>query len=215
MNNEQLLMRRDALILAGGKSSRMGQDKALLLFNDTPFLLHVDRVAQHCCNSVYIIAPWPDKYRDIVPRDRSFLLESPIGEGSLVAFYQGLQQIDTKNDWLLLLACDLPLLDPEIVLNWCNNLQHISPEILACVPKNGDRWEPLCGFYRPEILPHLKEYIDRGDRAFQTFLNTLPVSEISVSDREKQMLWNCNTPEDLNQINSKCKIQNSKRQDKI
>lgn len=180
----------------------MGRDKALLSFQNMSFLQRVDRVAKQCCNSVYIITPWPEKYRNLVPDESHFLLESFPREGSLIALYQGLQQIETTGDWLLLLACDLPLLDAKILLDWCEKLQHLPPKILACVPKNGDRWEPLCGFYRPQILPHLKSYINCGDRSFQKFLKTVPLDDIFVSDREKKMLWNCNTPEDLKKLDS-------------
>ena len=199
-------MRQNALILAGGNSSRMGQDKALLIWNNTPFLQKIYHLAEQCCNSVYILTPWPERYRDIIPDEGRFLLESSHQEGSLFAFYQGLQQIevqlDTMTDWILLLACDLPLLEVEILQNWCKKLPHLSSNFLACVPKNGDRWEPLCSFYRLNTLPHLQDFIDRGERSFQKFLKTIPVREIILSDREKQMLWNCNTPEDLEQIQS-------------
>ncbi|MBP0019008.1 MAG: molybdenum cofactor guanylyltransferase [Cyanobacteria bacterium SBLK] len=192
----------NALILAGGQSSRMGRDKALLSFQNTHFLQRIYRIAEQCCNSVYILTPWPERYCNILPDERSFLSESSPGEGSLIALYQGLQQIEMTGDWLLLLACDLPLLDAEILLSWYKNLQYLPLEILACIPKNGDRWEPLCGFYHSQILPDLENYIDRGDRSFQKFLTTIPVSEIILSDREKKMLWNCNTPEDLKYLDS-------------
>ncbi|MEM9543073.1 MAG: molybdenum cofactor guanylyltransferase [Cyanobacteria bacterium P01_E01_bin.42] len=192
----------NALILAGGKSSRMGRDKALLSFQNTPFLQRVDRIARQCCSEVYILTPRPTKYREFVSEESYFLLESSPGEGTLAAFCQGLQQIKTTRDWLLLLACDLPLLDAEILQNWGEQLQHLPLEILACIPKDNDRWQPLCGFYRPQILPHMQHYLDGGDRAFQKFFKTIPVKEIVLGDREKQMLWNCNTPEDLQHIES-------------
>jgi molybdopterin-guanine dinucleotide biosynthesis protein A len=198
--SKQILL--NALILAGGKSSRMGQDKALMLFDRKPFLQQIDRIAQQCCDSVYILTPWPERYRDLIPDESNFLLESSQGEGSLFAFCQGLQQLEKTMDWLLLLACDLPLLEAEILLNWCENLPQISSDILAVVPKNCDRWEPLCGFYRPEILPHLEDFIDRGGRSFQKFLATVSTQAIVVSDREQKMLWNCNTPDDFKQISS-------------
>lgn len=193
----------NALILAGGQSSRMGQDKALLLVNGIPFIQQIYHIAEQCCESVYLISPWPERYYSILGNNSKihFLAESTTGEGSLVAFLQGLKQIEKQTDWLLLLACDLPLLNPEILLNWCENLQDISPDILACVPKNNNFWEPLCGFYRPEIIPNLEDFINCGGRSFQTFLETVSTCAIALGNREQKMLLNCNTPDDLQRIN--------------
>jgi molybdenum cofactor guanylyltransferase len=185
-----------ALILAGGKSSRMGQDKALIPWDGTPLLQRVFQVASQWCQPVYIITPWPDRYQDILtPETYQFLVESNPGQGPLVALAQGLAEIPA--DWVLLLACDLPLLQVEIIQNWIDQLNEIPNSVLAMVPKQADLWQPTCGFYRREALPELQKFIHQGGRSFQTWLEQIPVQALAVNQQSSDMLFNCNTPMDL------------------
>ena len=151
------------IILAGGKSSRMGQDKALIPWQNIPMLKRVYKVANKCTEKVYIITSWPQKYQSILPTECEWLTELKT-EGPLVALAQGLTQINSN--WILLLGCDLPLLNSDIIQTWVSELNQLSPEILALVPKKSQGWEPLCAFYRQEIKIELEKNIYRGDRSF-------------------------------------------------
>lgn len=194
MNNQPLII--NALILAGGQSSRMGQDKALLPWDGVPLLKRVCQVAAACCQQVYILTPWPQRYQEVIAiGECEFLLESNPGQGPLVALAQGLEQISA--DWVLLLACDLPILRTDTLQHWKNGLNQQPANILALVPRQVDRWEPLCGFYRRDVLPLLQQFIQRGGRSFQTWLDEVPVQPLPVGEIEAEMLWNCNTPKDM------------------
>lgn len=184
-----------ALILAGGKSSRMGRDKALIDYQGKPLLTRVCQVAAGCCSSVYVLTSWPVRYQNIVSEQVHFLPESEPGQGPLVALADGLTQIDAE--WVLLLACDLPQLQPEILQNWLTQLTEVSQSILAVVPSQESGWEPLCGFYRQAALTELKRFIQQGGRSFQTWLTQVPVQALSLEGTTMKMLFNCNTPEDL------------------
>lgn len=184
-----------AVILAGGKSSRMGEDKALILWDGTPLLQRVCKVAAECCHSVYLLTPWPDRYPAIFTGKSKFLLESNPGRGPLVGLAEGLAQISA--DWVLLLACDLPLLDPTIINSWVSQLSQLPDDVLAFVPKQGELWQPLCAFYRHQALPELQKFIQQGGRSFQSWLERVPVQAITVTEQCRDMLWNCNTPADL------------------
>jgi molybdopterin-guanine dinucleotide biosynthesis protein A len=187
-----------ALVLAGGQSSRMGRDKALILWHGQPMLQRVCQVAADCCQLVYIFTSRPDRYQDQISGDYQWLMESNPGNGPLMALSQALDQIDTE--WILLLACDLPELDRGILQQWSEQLSDLSPDILAVVPQSGDRWEPMCGFYRKTVQPTLEAFIQEGGRSFQGWFKQIPVQSIPVSQSESQMLKNCNTPEDLAQL---------------
>jgi len=184
-----------SLILAGGKSSRMGEDKALLPWDGIPLLTRVCQVANECSQQVYILTPWPDKYHQIIPANCQFILESNPGQGPLVGLAQGIGEISAE--WVLLLACDLPLLQASILQNWIANLTQISPYIIAIVPHQEVGWEPMCAFYRHSALPYLQEFVQQGGRSFQNWLPFIPVQPITVSEESKYMLWNCNTPTDM------------------
>jgi molybdopterin-guanine dinucleotide biosynthesis protein A len=187
-----------ALILAGGKSSRMGQDKALIPWDGTPLLRRVCDVALSCCSSVYILTPHPDCYRSIVPSECHFLLEANPGQGPLVALANGLEQLPAAN-WVWLLACDLPRLQVSVVQGWIARLADVPTATLAVVPyrKDINSFEPLCGFYRPEIKTDLKAFQQTGKRSFQSFLRHSAVCPLPLSEAEILTLWNCNSPADL------------------
>jgi len=183
------------LILAGGKSSRMGQDKALVLYQGIPMLQRVYQVAAACSQQVYVLTPWRERYQHILPRNCQYLSETHPGEGAMLGLKQGLTEI--TNHWVLLLACDLPLLNVEIIQNWIAQLEQVPPSIMAVVPKQSDYWEPMCAFYRPQIRDNLANFLQKGDRSFQTWLNSIPVKPLPVDSLVSSMLHNCNTPWDL------------------
>lgn len=188
-----------AIILAGGKSSRMGQDKAMIPVDGAPLLLRVYQVAVACADSVYIVTPWQERYEDLLPVGCQFIREAPYkGEdanGPLVGFAQALAFVNVENEWVLLLACDLPNLQVEVLQGWIEGLENSSREAIAVLAKNEKGWEPLCGFYRKSCLLGLNKYISEGGRSFQHWLdqNTVDV----LPDSSTDMFFNCNTPEDL------------------
>ena len=202
MSEERSQTTLAAIILAGCKSTRMGRDKALLIIKDRPLLTHVCTVAQNCLDRVYIVTPWVTKYRNLVPAYVRFIEETIIlaNEESncpLIGFYQGLQQIDAE--WILLLACDLPLLNSEAIEQWCEQLTEVSEAEIALLPRDAKGWQPLCGFYRRSCSTELKTYLDNGGKSFQNWLARYPVRELKLSDRS--VLFNCNTWEDWLLVN--------------
>ncbi|PSF32951.1 molybdenum cofactor guanylyltransferase [Aphanothece hegewaldii CCALA 016] len=183
----------NAIILAGGQSSRMGKDKALLLIDGIPLLQKIYTVASDCTQNVYVISPWIEQYTSILPQSCHFIRENTPTHGPLVAFFLALNHVES--DWILLLACDLPLLTSEIVQQWANSLPGVPETAIAYLPKQDDLWHPLCGFYRRCCLASLEYFIKKGGRSFQGWLNQSTVQQILVSD--PRVLLNCNTPQDL------------------
>ncbi len=190
-----------AIVLAGGQSSRMGQDKALIALQGVPLLRQVCEIALSCTREVCVITPWPERYQAILPDACRTIREVSLpGEtephGPLIGFAQGLAQVET--DWVLLLACDLPQLQVEVLQHWVTELEKTAEEAIALLPRQTKGWEPLCGFYRRQCLPRLTEFIKEGGRSFQRWLAQHPVQELPVSD--SQLLFNCNTPADLERL---------------
>ena len=185
------------IILARQKSSRMGQDKALISLQGVPLLKRIATIAQESTSQVYIITPWIESYQSLIPPGCSLILEETPGEGPLVGFFQALTHIET--DWVLLLACDLPNLTQIELERWVKCLRNVSENAIAFLPRNSQGWEPLSGFYRYLCLNSLERFIKLGGRSFQKWLTQEFVEELMVSD--PQILFNCNTPEDLQLIN--------------
>ena len=197
-----------SIVLAGGMSSRMGQDKALLTVGGVPLLRIVCDVASALCERVYVVTPWTERYQHLLPSECQFIHEvrragdngdkKKISNSPLVGFAQGLAHVRT--DWVLLLACDLPRLQVEVLRDWVTQLNSVDNDAIALLTRHAKGWDPLCGFYRRTCLPALTQYIDRGGRSFQQWLAQHSVQVLPLSNA--QMLFNCNTPADYKEISA-------------
>jgi molybdopterin-guanine dinucleotide biosynthesis protein A len=194
-----------AIVLAGGQSSRMGTDKALVEIEGQPMLLRVCEVAFSCTPWVYVVSGWNHRYQPILDDRVKFVQEVSLVKdiyphGPLVGFAQGLQQV--KTDWVLLLACDMPCLSPEELYRWMQELPHLSLDTRVALARNRKGWwEPMCGFYRRDCQSSLDAFIQSGGRSFQRWLESQKVYELRAHDPE--MLFNCNTPADVERVESR------------
>ncbi|MEP1076494.1 molybdenum cofactor guanylyltransferase [Leptolyngbya sp. PL-A3] len=200
------------LILAGGRSSRMGQDKAQLPVHGIPLLRRVYEVAAAVSSTVAVVTPWPKRYQPLLPKSCRFIQEPLPAEGDkppgpLVGLLRGLEWLQDESSeifsttgdaasspWILLLACDLPRLNLETLQAGTTQLTAIPPDVLAFVPQSSEGWEPLCAFYRQDCLIALTTFVQRGGRSFQGWLGEVTVQPWNLGDR--QVLFNCNTVED-------------------
>jgi len=180
------------IILAGGKSSRMGKNKGLLDINGQPLLTKIYHIAQELTEEVYIVTSYPEEYRSSLPVECNFMIESSPFQGSLIAFAEALNYV--KADWILLLACDLPFLNGKEIKSWLNYLPHVKENAIAFLPKNNHIWECLCGFYRYRCQDSLRKSIQQGNKSFQKWLNHELVEELTIEN--KTIFFNCNSPED-------------------
>ncbi|PSN11752.1 molybdenum cofactor guanylyltransferase [filamentous cyanobacterium CCT1] len=195
-----------AVVLAGGRSSRMGHDKALISLGTETLIQRTCRVAIACADAVYVVTPWGDRYRSLLSPEVQFIVERPdpseTCQGPLVALAQALtwlrSQPEHNPEWVLVLACDMPNLSAAALSTWRSELASISLPYLAYLPQRQHRWEPLCGFYRTAALESLRQYaIASQKRSLQGWLNQHPVMPIPLVD--EALLANLNTPAELQQ----------------
>jgi len=108
------------IALSGGKSSRMGRDKALLEINGETLLLRTCQTALGVADSVYVVARSQKQYQEAIAQNlpHCYLVLDQQFDGALVGFWQGIREIASPVDWILLLACDLPNLQGDILQIW-------------------------------------------------------------------------------------------------
>ena len=204
------------MILAGGRSTRMGRDKATIEIAGVPLIRQIHDAIAACRDVVdatiddrgmptdvtapsleryiYVVTPWAQTYRSLLPTTCQFIPEQQPHSGPLIGFSQGLAAIEST--WILLLACDLPNLTTPVIQTWIDGLPSVPAQSIAYLPRHPQKgWEPLCGFYRQSCQRLLSEYIAGGGRSFQGWLQQHLVTELLVSDA--RALLNCNTPADL------------------
>lgn len=195
-----------AVVLAGGQSRRMGFDKALIRCGEELLIQRTCRVALACTDQVWVVTPWGDRYRPLLPATVNLWPESPTTDpdgrrpGPLVALAQVVNALAAepsaqRPQWALALACDLPNLDPVALQSWRFQLDRLPPAVLAYVPQVQDRWEPLVGFYRVACGSHWQRYLADGGRSLQGWLHQHSVAVIP--DVDPRWLTNLNTPADL------------------
>lgn len=191
----------EAIVLAGGHSTRMGQDKALILIEGIPLLQRVCQVALECVSTVYVVTPWIERYQTVIPPGCKLIQEQTSdtvrSQGPLIGFAQALASVQA--DWVLLLACDMPFLKSVVIKSWLVELGN-SEDAIAVLHRTQKGWEPLCGFYQRNCLTSLNAAIERGERSFQRWLADEAVKQLPVSDTT--MFFNCNTPADLTIMSS-------------
>ncbi|MEB3161051.1 MAG: molybdenum cofactor guanylyltransferase [Synechocystis sp.] len=184
-----------AIILAGGNSTRMGQDKALLTWHNTCLLRETCLKALALTDQVYVVTPWGERYEPLLPSGCSILPEDreTNAPGPLVAFAQAIAKLPPLTGWALLLACDLPYMTVT-PLPPIPPLSDLAPNIVAVLPQGKKGWEPLCGLYRLDRLDNLQQFVRQGGRSFQRWLATEAVMPWPFTT--PKLLDNCNTPTD-------------------
>ena len=174
-------------MLAGGKSSRMGRDKALLPFRGGALAGHVAAAVAAAAGSATLIGD-PKKYGHLgypVLADRS------PGTGPAGGIETALTH--TAADWNLVLACDMPAVSAEFLRDLLDAAERAGADALLPEGPSG-RLEPLSAVYHRRCLPTLRRAIASGIRKITDALAGLEVARWTVGDAA--CFENLNTPEE-------------------
>ena len=186
-----------AVVLLGGRSSRMGRPKAELPLAGRPFLLHVvDALgdAVGLSNVVAVVAP-DAPAPDLPPGVRVARDRLP-DRGPLEGLAAGLLALGGGVDSVFLAACDAPLLTPA----FARHLLAAGPELCVVPDALGFR-HPLAAAYKPGVLPTLLTMLDAGlSRPAELFARVptrfVTEAELRAADPDLDSLRNVNTPAD-------------------
>src|ERR1700733_674756 len=186
-----------AYILAGGKSSRMGRDKALLDFGGTPLILHIVSLVQPLTGAPTVIGP-PDRYANLNLR---VIADDEPDIGPLGGIVTAVR--DSREPWNLVLGCDLPLLTSEWLAYLIDRALASSAD--AVVPQTAAGGEPLCAMYRKSCEAGIAREIARGVRKVTDALAQLNVERIEPLewknfDPSGQLFKNLNSLKDIEEI---------------
>ena len=182
-----------AVVLAGGKSQRLGMDKSLLRFEGEWLLQRILSQLATLSSDVLVVADDGDKLASlkvpIVPDARPSL-------GPLGGIYSGLQSMRCERG--LFVACDMPLLNLRLL----QYMIQLSPAFDVVIPRVGNETEPLHAIYSKVCLPPIADLLERGHRRVIRFFDRVHVryidpEEIGTFDPEHLSFFNINTPADL------------------
>ena len=180
-----------ALILAGGRGSRMGGlDKGLLPFRGTCLAGAVLDAVRSQVGAVVVSANrnLDDYARLGAPVVRDSL---PGFQGPLAGILAGLEQASTP--YLLTLPCDGPFFGPDLVARLSAALTAAAAEV--AVAHDGERLQAAYALVRRDLAPDLRSAIEAGERKTQAWYRTRDWIQVDFADHPEWFL-NLNTPED-------------------
>lgn len=180
-----------ALILAGGKSRRMGgRDKGLLPFGDGLLVEHVLARILPQVGTVLISA---NRNQEIYEGLGYPVISDPLEgfQGPLAGFLAGLENMQT--DYLLSLPCDGPFIVDDLASRLARGLSGANADI--AVAHDGDRLQPVYALLHRRVLADLRLALEQGERKIDRWYPRNHWVTVDFSD-VPQLFSNINTPED-------------------
>ena len=186
------------LVLAGGKSSRMGREKAALPMEPGGVswaARGLDRLAPFCRGVFLSLRDGQDPPADCaaVPVIR----DAPGAAGPLAGLLGAFARVP-QAAWLVL-ACDLPCATPEVISHLLQSRDSNSPFTAYASPLDGQP-EPLCAVYEPAAHPLLLARATRGDYSLRAAMDNSSCHLLKLPPEWSGALENINTPEDLRRL---------------
>jgi molybdenum cofactor guanylyltransferase len=195
MGAEAFLMRVTGVILAGGKSRRMGRDKAFLPFGTGVLIERVIEAVTQVADDVLLVTNTPELYQCLgLPMYADVIPDA----GSLGGIYSGLVYANTP--YSLCLACDMPFVKPEFLRFLCET----AADVDVVIPKNAEDFQPLCAVYAQACRTPIRQCIQAGRLKITGFFDQVRVrviagEELARYDLRDMMFFNANTPEEYEQ----------------
>ena len=179
-------------VVAGGRSLRMGRDKALLPWDKTTLLDHAITRLRAVCDDVRILSGETVRYAD---RGLPVLVDALPDAGPLAGVLAGLEAL--RDEPGLFLAVDLPFVPSPLL----RRLVELSQGHDAAVPVTGDGAHPLCAVYRPSCAGPIRRRLEAGGRRMTCFWPDVTLCKVSEADLRahgdpEELLRNLNRPED-------------------
>ncbi|MDD7389631.1 MAG: molybdenum cofactor guanylyltransferase [Lachnospiraceae bacterium] len=187
-------MFRTAVILAGGRSSRMGFDKQLLEKDHKHLAVYLSEELQKQFSEVLVVTNTPELYEGVPVRTCSDIRP---GQGPVSGIHSAFCHCDS--DVIFLMACDMTGFCPAYARYQARCMKEEGTE--ACVTLRNGKMELFHGFYSRSLLPDMEKKLEERKTSLFRLLGEHRITEISeevvscFTDPEL-MFRNLNTPED-------------------
>ena len=160
-----------AIILAGGRSLRMGFDKQLLRLNDEYLLARNLELMLSIFPEVIVVSNEPEKLKRIPGIERTLVIKDIYeGKGPLGGVHAGLRQV--SSDFAFILAVDMPLLDQDYILKMKTLMSEAEAgDGLVNVSIASGEPEPFFAFYGKHLIPQLEAAILSNRRSLRRFID--------------------------------------------
>jgi len=175
----------EAVIFAGGKSSRMGSDKALLPFGGQKSMsAFLYRKLSKLFDELYLSSK-TDKF----DFEASLILDAYPQSSPLVGIVSTFEYLK-QHDEIFVLSVDAPFVDEEIITRLYQTPRHYD----ATIAQSPSGTQPLCGIYRQSILPKAYEFLHQDNHKLNLLLSCVHTNFVHFDDDAK--FSNLNYPSD-------------------
>lgn len=180
------------VILAGGKSSRMGSNKALLPYRGGRFIEAIHRQLSGLFDEVLVVTNTPEQYTFLGCRMVSDIYQDM---GALAGLHAGL--VNSRTPHMFAVACDMPYLNDSLIRALVAR-RHRADVI---IPESDDGLEPLHAVYCRSCLPAMETALQAGKRRLVSFFPEIrtmivPGATVRFVDPDLDSFRNINTPAD-------------------
>ena len=189
-------MKTVAVILAGGKSSRMGRDKAMLPVNGTPLVAMLAERWRNVFDGLVLSVDTRERFAHLGLEKVQMVEDARPEAGPLAALETVMTTVPAERYFLT--AVDLPFGNPELALALSGRMGEAD---VCLIQRRSRDVEPLFSFYSHNCLPAITAALDRGERSF--YRGLLPYVRVQKVPEDQfpqeklaQSLFNANTPED-------------------
>lgn len=185
------------IVLAGGRSRRLGRDKALETIGGQVLIRRViDRLSQVTDGVSVVVADHTQAETLPLDNRQQVVLDRYPGGGSLGGIFSGLQA--ASQDWGVVVACDMPFLN----LNLIRRMLELREGADAVVPVLAGRVEPTHAVYSKVCLPFMEQLLQANDLKVSLFFDKvrvvyLPEADMAALDPDGLSFFNVNSPADL------------------
>ena len=182
------------VLLAGGKSSRFGSNKALALLQGKPLIRHVADIVAAIFTDCLLVTNTPEQYGFL---NMPMIRDRYQGMGPLAGIHAALLQISTPRAFVV--ACDMPNLSPELIQYLCS-INEQEYDVIIPWPNKGQ--EPLFGVYHKKSAAVIESHLSQKDCQIIRALEDLQVrrvgeQEILAITGDLACFKNINRPVDL------------------
>ena len=181
-----------AVIFAGGKSSRMGRDKALLPFGSHKSMAALQYQKLQALFAHVYLSSKEEKFGFDAPVLRDLYPQS----SPMVALASVLEQ--TQAEALFVLSVDMPLVTVSEIHKLCEAYEHATPKPDILIAQSPKGLEPLCGIYHRGILPQVKALLAQDQHRMRTLLEHVSTQTVLFPD--SSIFANINTPQEYQAI---------------
>lgn len=195
IRREALPLPITALVLCGGKSTRMGRPKAFLPFQGTTMVAHVLDIVRDLFNEVFLVANEPDAFEDLGVDVVKDILPY---RGPLGGILSGL--LVSSNPHCFVIACDMPLVPKKMIQEIA--MRRHGNDVVVLAHPNG--LEPLLGIYSKNCIKQLEESLFAGNLSVHDFLSGLRSATYfhndALDENSLPPFFNVNTPQDYSRV---------------